>query len=135
MKKILSLLAVSLIVFATALSSCKSNADQEKAQTNIANAITGLSLPQTLKNGSTLEECYFENNVLTFVCQIDKKKFKNIDAAQSREKTIEELRTGLLPRNLLNNVVKANASIQYIYTDGKDTISYEILPDELDINK
>lgn len=131
MKKFISFIAIVSLLFYFSFSSCTKD-ESKDAAANITKAVTGLSFPQQLKDGSSLTACSFDNNVLTFVCEVDAKRFKNIETENLKSHTTQQLKTGLFPRQLINQVVKAKATIKYVYVNGSDSISYEIPANELE---
>lgn len=131
MKKLLCIAtALVICLFSISLTSCK-NGKIAKADKNIENAVAGLSFPQTLNDGSKLTDCTYIDKVLTFTCDVDKKTFKEVKKDGYKEKTLERLKSGLYPRNLIDNVVAAEASIKYIFTNGDDSVEFTFFPDDL----
>lgn len=124
--------AVILGLFALNLTSCRGK--MGKADRNIEKAVNGLTFPQKLNDGSELTDCTYADKILTFTCEVDKKTFKQISKDGYKEKTLDRLKSGLYPRNLIDNVVAAGASIEYIFTNGDDSVEFIFTPEELDLN-
>lgn len=129
MKKLLVILCA--IVLAVGATSCKKD-KEGAADKNIANAVSGMTVPRTLNDGTTLTECTYADKVLTFTCEVDAKAFKKIDEEKSQGKTLEFLNKGLFPRNLVKTVKQANASIKYVFYSGNDSITFTFTPDQLE---
>lgn len=131
MKKLICILTVVMIALTSvSLTSCKKDKAQ-MADKQLTEAVKGLTFPQLLNDGSKLTACYYSNKILTFRCELDKDKFEKVKSEDYREKTLQRLKTGLFPRNLIKNVVQADASLEFIYTDGTDSITYSYTPEEL----
>lgn len=123
--------AFAAILCVSLLSACKKDEAQE-ADTRIEKAVTGLSLPQKLNDGvTTLTDCYYSDKVLVFRNEVPKEKLAALDVDASRTKTLENLKGGLLPRNLVQNLIKADASVKYIMVCGNDSVSYTFTAAEL----
>lgn len=132
MKKILYISAVIIMLAGVlSFSSCKKD-PAEAANARIEEAVSKLTLPQPLKDNTTLTDCYYRGKVLTFRNETTKEKLSKLDIDQSRAKTLENLRGGLLPQALVKNVVKAGASIQFIIVCEQDSVSYVFTPEELE---
>ena len=56
-----------------------------------------------------------------------------MDVDKKREDTLDKLKTGLFPRNLIRNVANAGASIRYIYVNGGDSVMFSYAPEDLNI--
>lgn len=121
--------AVALVCILT-LGACKKD-KAEIADKNIEKAVSQLTLPQELKDGITLTNCSYKDKELTYRLELPKDKLDKLDVDQSRAKTLENLKGGLLPQNLVNNIVAANASIQYIMVCDKDSVAYKFTSQEL----
>lgn len=130
MKKINIIIALLIAVLAPGFVACKKDAAEEAGK-SLASAVEKLNLPQELKDGVTLSSCSYADKVLTFVCDVDKAQFKDIDADKSKTGTIDRLKTNILPRNLVEKVKEAGASIKYVFVCDTDTLSYEITSSEL----
>lgn len=130
MKEAKFFLFVGAVLFCLSVIGCKKNPG-EIADENLIKAVENLTLPKTLSDGSTLTECSYGNKTLTFVCNVDKNKFKKLDSEKSKTHTIEQLKTSILPQNLVKKVSEANASIRYVFVYDKDTITYAITPADL----
>lgn len=126
---LISLLLV-LVVSLVGFSACKK--DKSKvADQRLTEVVKGLAFPQELKDNSTLVGCTYSDKTLTFRVEMDKDKLADLDVNKQRETTLEQLRTGLFPSNLIKNVVDAGASIRYIYVSGNDSVMFSFGPDEL----
>ena len=101
------------------------------ADENLAKAVQGFTLPRQLNDGTTLTNCTYADKVLTFSCEVDKKAFDKMDGEKSEINTLEQLNTGLFPRNLIKTVKEAEASIRYVFYNDKDTIEFKFGPDQL----
>lgn len=103
------------------------------ADEHLAQAVDALSFPQELKDGSKLVSLAYSDKELGFRIEVSKEKYSRIaaDSANFRNETIERLRTGLFPRNLIDNVVAAGASLRYVYVSGEDSVMYSVSTDEL----
>lgn len=101
------------------------------ADKHLTEAVQGLTFPQTLNDGTKLTNCYYKEKVLTFRCELDKDKLSKMDVEQYRANTLERLKTGLFPRNLIKNVTDAGASIRYIYVNENDSVMFSFTSDEL----
>lgn len=119
-----------LLAMTVGMSGCKKT-QKNDAASQIEKQIKGLTFPQTLKDGSTLTALYYQDGVLTYRMEIDKEKFDRLDTKADREKTINNLRNGLYPRNLTNAIIETDGQIRYIYVNGKDSVAYQITADEL----
>lgn len=123
---------VVLTVLCLSAVSCKKDPAKE-IDKQLTQAIAGLSFPQKLNDNTTLTDCYYVDKVLTFRCEIDKKALADMDVDKKREDTLDKLKTGLFPRNLIRNVANAGASIRYIYVNGGDSVMFSYAPEDLNI--
>ena len=123
---------VVLTVLCLSAVSCKKDPAKE-IDKQLTQAIAGLSFPHKLNDNTTLTDCYYVDKVLTFRCEIDKKALADMDVDKKREDTLDKLKTGLFPRNLIRNVANAGASIRYIYVNGGDSVMFSYAPEDLNI--
>lgn len=136
MKKNFVLVFVTAVIFSiVGFSSCDKKAKEEaKYDQQITQLVSGLSFPQKLNDNTSLTACTYSGKVLTYKVEIDKDRLANMKLDEKRAQTLEALRTGLLPRALVQSLVKANASLQYIYYNDKDSVSFIYAPNELKLN-
>lgn len=133
-------LAVMLMLSLMAFTSCDKKAKEEaKYDEQITQLVSGLTFPQKLVDNTNLTGCTYVGKVLTYKVEIEKKqldemKLDEMKLDEKRAQTLEKLRTGLLPRALLQSLVKAQASLQYIYYNDKDSVSFIYAPSELKLN-
>lgn len=132
MKNRLSFFGLALFVAVCSLLMPACRKDESKEiDRQLSSAVAGLTFPQKLNDNTTLVGCTYADKVLTFRCEVDKSQFAAMDADAKRAETLDKLRTGLFPRNLIRNVVKAKASIRYIYVNDKDSVMFSFSPDDL----
>lgn len=134
MKNIKSIfVAVAVVITGLCmLVSCNRKEKEEaKFDRQIEQLVSGLTFPQKLNDNSSLTACSYHDRMLTYKVEIDKKRLAAMKLDQKRGETLEKLRTGLLPRALVQALVKANASLQYIYFNDNDSVSFIFSPDEL----
>lgn len=105
--------------------------EKSKADTRISEAVAKLKLPQKLNNITTLTKCSYSDKMLIYCLETTSDTLTSMDVDARRALTLENLRTGLLPQNLISNLVAAEASVRYIYVCDKDTVSFTFSPDEL----
>lgn len=132
MKKTIPVILVLLVsaIAAFTFAACSKDRAAE-ADVRITRAVSGLTFPQELKDGSKLVGVDYGDKRLSFRIEVEKAAFKAIDNDKTRANTLERLRTGLFPRNLIENVIAAGAGVRYVYICGEDSIEYSYSPDEL----
>ena len=134
MKKIASLFCVLFVaaVLAVSFTSCKES-NAKIADKHLTKAVSELSLPRTLRDGSTLTSCTYSNQILTYRREIDKKSFDKINSHQdaSRNTLLVGLKTDLLTPNLVKNILEAGASVQYVLACGSDSVVFNYTTAEL----
>lgn len=108
-----------------------SGRDSEKADKRISEGVAKLKLPQKLNSVTTLTECSYKDKMLTYCLETTSDTLASMDVDARRAATLDNLRTGLLPQNLIANLVEAKASVRYIYMCGKDTVLFTFSPEEL----
>lgn len=126
----LMLLAITSIALLPACSKKDKTAVYDE---KIESLVSGLTFPQKLNDNSSLTACYYKDKLLTYRVEIDKDKLASMKVEEKRTETLDKLRTGLLPRALVQNLVKAEASLQYIYVNGTDSVGFVFTPEELKI--
>ena len=132
MKRLIYLAGILALVFVVSapFASCKKD-KAEIASQQLAAAVEKIQLPKELNSSTTLTECYYSDKTLTFRCEVDKKAFQKIEADKAKNKTLGQLSTGLFPRNLVNHVIDADASIRYIFVNDNDSVTFLFTADEL----
>lgn len=130
MKRFGLLLVMAILALSVSMTSCKKN-ESDKADKRITEAVSKLKLPQMLNSVTTLTECYYGEKMLTYRLETTSDTLASMNVDARRAVTLENLRTGLLPQNLIANLVKAGASVRYIYVCGKDSVLFTFSPEEL----
>ena len=128
-------LVMAFIAAVTVLPSCVNKDKTAVYDEKIEKLVSGLTFPQKLNDNSSLTACYYKDKMLTYRVEIDKDKLAKMKVEEKREDTLDKLRTGLLPRALVQNLVKAEASLQYIYVNDKDSVGFIFTPEELKIDE
>lgn len=119
-----------LVATLTLGTSCKQQ-EQKKAQAAIEKAVDEMNLPVEIKKGYELTDITYKNNLLTYEITIPKKDLKNLKETELKDNTMKRLITGLFPRRLVEQLVKADAKVHYIFKSGYDYIDFEFGADEL----
>ncbi|MCM1369425.1 MAG: hypothetical protein NC204_03535 [Candidatus Amulumruptor caecigallinarius] len=123
-------LAAILLISIGIVSSCK-NSPADRADERIIAGLDSLSLPIQLKNNNRISSVKYADKVLTLYVEVSPEYMKSINAETLHVQTANALRTNLLPRNFFNNVVTANATVDYVYVCGSDSVKISIKPEEL----
>lgn len=121
---------MAVIMLSILMTGCIKN-EKTKADERISEGIAKLKLPQKINSITTLTKCSYSNKVLVFCLETTSDTIKSMDVNAQKAATLENLRTKLLPQNLVSNLVTAEASVRYIYVCGKDTVSFAFSPDDL----
>lgn len=127
-------MALLVAVFSFSMPSCKKDKSKE-IDRQLSAAVSGLTFPQKLNDNTTLIGCTYADKVLKFRCEVNKDQYSAMNADSKRAETLEKLRTGLFPRNLIKNVVKANASITYVYKCDNDSMMFTFSPADLKLSE
>ena len=129
MKRSLYLFGTVLLILVMAMS--MTSCGKSKARKNIKNAIENIKLPEKLQDGTKLTEITFDDNVLTMRIEMSKKELKKFDPKTSAQEKLEGLRQGLFPRALVQEVIKAGASMEFIYYNGDQSVTLRFDADQL----
>lgn len=124
------LMAMAIVLLSISMSGCKKN-ESDKADKRIVEAVSKLKLPQKLNSVTTLTDCSYGDKMLTYRLETTSDTLASMNVDSRRAVTLENLRTGLLPQNLIANLVSAGASVRYIYVCGKDSVLFTFAPEEL----
>ncbi|MDE5653474.1 MAG: hypothetical protein K2L83_07315 [Muribaculaceae bacterium] len=123
MKKLFRILVMLMVaVVAVGVTSC-GKSKGEKAREEIARAVHNMDLPMKINNNTTLTDCEFKGNTLYMHNEVPAATLAAIDREELRDSTLRKLRGGMLPRKLVKRLVEANASIEFVYYNGDDSIS------------
>lgn len=112
------------------VASCKKN-PQKLAAERLQKSVAGLTFPQELKNGSKLLNLTYSDNVLSFRIEVSQDQIQAINTDSLKSQTINSLKTGLFPRQLMENIINADATVRYVYVCDQDSISIPITAAEL----
>lgn len=124
---LLILCCASGIIF----SGCKKEDKTKKYDLEIELAIAGIKLPQKLNDNSSLTECYYNKKTLNYRMEISKERLAEMKIAEKRSDTAEKLRTGIMPRALVQKLIQAEASVRYVYFNDNDSVILIISPEDL----
>lgn len=130
MKKFLAIFSlVALVVMTFSFGSCRKD-PAAKADEAIEKVINSQIYPQTQPDGSVVTKVTYENKVLTYNFDVDKKTFDKVSKDSYRESLLNDLRTNSAKQKLVNKVIEAQGSIRYIYNyDGKTVDFIFLAPD------
>lgn len=135
MKKLVSFLLLAVVILSAGLTGCstdkKDKEEKNSPEKSIEKAVSDLKFPQELRDGTKLTNLTYNDNTLTFYIEMEPSRMEKLDADSARIKTLENLRTGLYPKPLINTVIKANSQIRYIYKSGNDSIMFTFSADQL----
>lgn len=125
-----ALMAVGVVMLIPAVS-CKKNTEKA-AEENITAVLATIQFPDTLKDGSVLTYCTYEDKVLTYRMEIDKTTYTKMNTDKLKGKTLDNMVAGLFSKNLLEKVSQAKSSIRFIFVNGNDSVAQTYSPGELD---
>lgn len=134
MKTIKAILSTLLIVCGLSgilFSACKKEDKTKKYDLEIETAITGLQLPQNLKDNSTLTQCYYSEKTLNYQIEISKERLADMKIEKKQSEIIEKLRNDITSSALKKKLIDAGASVRYVYFNDKDTVILIITPEDL----
>lgn len=132
MKRILNLstIALSLLSLLLTLSSCGKKKGT-KSDDVIASWISATDVPQSLGPGSTLTACSYDDGVITFRIETTPDSLKAIDKDLLKSTTIHNWQTNLNTQKLIEEIKKAEATLEYIYVADSDSIVMTLDAEEL----
>ncbi len=125
---IFSILLATMIA-TVMLTGCKKD-KASQADKNIQDAVANVELPHKLNDATTVTAIYYKDKILTFRNETPSDTLAALNVDSMRSITLHKLRTGLFPRNLINNVVAAGASIRYIYVADSDSVMFSFSSEE-----
>jgi len=125
---IFSILLATMIA-TVMLTGCKKD-KASQADQNIQDAVANVELPHKLNDATTVTAIYYKDKILTFRNETPSDTLAALNVDSMRSITLHKLRTGLFPRNLINNVVAAGASIRYIYVADSDSVMFSFSSEE-----
>lgn len=132
MKKLFYILfaVATALLLSVSFSSCKKS-PKKAADEQIQKTISGLTFPQELRNGNKLLDMSYKDNVLTFSIEIDKDKLEALDTDSLKALTVRSLKGGLFPHRFVEDIIIADAKINYIFLNGNDSVTIPIAASEL----
>lgn len=130
MKKFIAIFSlVALLAMSCTLGSCRKD-PAAKADEDIVNVINSQIYPQTQPDGSVVTNVTYDNKVLTYNFDVDKKTFNKVSKDSYRETLLNDLRTNVAKQKLVNKIIEAQGSIRYIYNyNGKSVDFIFLVPD------
>lgn len=136
-KNILITLCVALMTVLVGLTSCKDKkaAEVAKYDAQIEQKVASYSFPQKLNDNSSLTSMTYQNKILTYKVEVNKDRLAEMKVEEKRAKTLDNLQKQLLPNNLVTVLLKANASVQYVYYNEQDSVSFIFTPEDLKLSK
>lgn len=69
--------------------------------------------------------------MLSFRIEVSQDQIQAINTDSLKSQTINSLKTGLFPRQLMENIINADATVRYVYVCDQDSISIPITAAEL----
>ena len=126
-------LIYSILLAATAASflpSCSSD-KESKHEKQIKQAIAGLKIPQKVNDNMTFTGCEYKNGTVIYEVEVSKEALAAMDSENKRSGTLENLRTGILPRSLVKSLSSAETSMRFVFYHDKDTLAFTFTPEEL----
>lgn len=124
-KTIYSILTACLL--AATIAGCKKSSGKE-AEKNIIELTKQMELPVNINNATKLTECLYSDKILTYSNETSV-EIPNINVDSLKQRTLDNLKTK--SQKLVSNIIKANASIRYIYINNSDTIMFTFSADDL----
>lgn len=127
MKNVLVIFSlVALVAMTFSFASCRKD-PSVKADEAIEKVINSQIYPQTQPDGSVVTKVTYENKVLTYNVDVDKKTFDKISKDSYREILFNDLRTNSTKQKLVNKIIEAQGSIRYIYNYNGKTVDFIFL--------
>lgn len=124
-KTIYSILTVCFL--AAIIAGCKKSSGKE-AEKKIIELTKQMELPVNINDATKLTECRYSDKILTYSNETSV-EIPNINVDSLKQRTLDNLKTK--SQKLVSNIIKANASIRYIYINNSDTIMFTFSADDL----
>lgn len=132
MKKIKNaiLLTFAIAIAACTMASCAKSKERE-AQEKLAKLVENVETPSKGKDGKTLIELRYEDNVLTYVKEVSADTLAGLKKEDLEKQTLENLQSGMKNRKWVKLAIEANAEIEYVYKSGNDSVVLRFEPADL----
>jgi len=124
-KTIYSILTACLL--AVTIAGCKKSPGKE-AEKNIIELTKQMELPVNINDVTKLTECHYSDKILTY-CNETSVEISDINVDSLKLRTQDNLKAK--SQKLVSNIIKADASIRYIYINNSDTLMFTFSADDL----
>lgn len=124
------LLSLMLCICGVVAAGC-AKSKMRKAQESLATVVDRVEVPIKMKGSRTITAIYYADNILTLENEMSADSLARMKAEDLQDITLENLRSNLKLRKLINKVVEAQADVRYVYYNGTDSLTFLYTPDEL----